>query len=187
MDYIFIVDTEWANRNAWTHPKDSIKIEHASLFTWQKCLDVTSELRNEVHQLKKFEEQKVISVNSLDQTCYGTWTLDVSYIGHSNREKHTPGSQYSVRYTGNTDVTGNFFRFPPYGVSDVQKKGLGSVRVKAAFDPEGNDITDLAKIASGLKNNFYVDLDSNSKVIRKFMIIPGSKVIMTNGEEFTCE
>lgn len=187
MDYIFIVDTEWADRNAWTHPKDSIKIEHASLFTWSKCLDVTEKLQEQVRQFKKFEEQKTISVNCLDERCYGTWTLDVSYTGHSNKNKQTAGSQYTVRYTGNTDITGNAFRFPPYGVSEVQKKGLGSVKVKKAVDPSGTDITDLAKMASGLKGNFYVDLDSTSKVIHKFMMMPGSKITMTNGDEFVSE
>jgi hypothetical protein len=185
MDHFFMVDTEWAVLNSWKHPKDSIKIVQASLFTWNKCVDVTVDLQKQIDQFKKFEEKKTISIDSLDPT-YGTWSMDICYKGHSDKKKHTPASEYYVRYSGCTDINGNHFEFPPYNVSQVKKKGLGSVKVKKAVDPEGNDITDIAKMYSGLNCNFYSDMKPHSKVVKNFMLIPGSKVLMSNNEQFVC-
>ena len=181
MDRVFFVDPEYANLNSWKHPKFAIKIEEASLKTRATCLDVTAKLQDQVKQLKNFEERKVISIDSLLSVMdFGSWTLDVIYLGHSDKVKRTPAGRYSVRYAGNTETTN--FEFPPYGVSQTKKSGLGCIKVRNAKDPAGNDVTSLAKIASGLKANFYRDLDSN--VVKNFAGVSGVRVFMSDGSEF---
>ena len=183
MDKIFLVDPEYADLNSWKHPKFAIKIEEALLNAPETCLDVTAKLQHEVGKFRNFEEKKIISIDSLLLTAnYGLWTLDVTYFGHSDKVKRTPAGLYSVRYAGDTTTTRNF-EFPPYGVSQTKKSGLGSVKVRNAKDPAGNDVTSRAKMSSGLKANFYRDLPDDSNVVKNF-VTSGVKVLMSDGSQF---
>jgi hypothetical protein len=93
----------------------------------------------------------------------------IKYSGHSNIPKRYSSETFSVRYECKLSQV---YRFPPYASSHEIKRGLGVVRIIRANFVEDNGkmlYGQESKESSGLRRNFYVDVEDDPCLAKKFV------------------
>ncbi|CAM9100333.1 unnamed protein product [Sphacelaria rigidula] len=93
--------------------------------------------------------------------------MRIRYSGHSNIPKRYSSETFSVR---NECILSRVYLFPPYASSDEIKRGLGVARIIRANFVEDNGkmlYGQESKQSSGLRRNFYVDVEDDPCLAKK--------------------